>query len=171
MRYFWVNPYSRTLLWSEQPPSHGRQNLKPKFAVIQSMQWTDPPAAATRNFLPTSENCIIITTSHRTIRLLPISWHDHDQWVHGISSLLSRAYTQDALLGFRGPSHEFVDSEFESDVGTPTTPRHGRVNTIVSKDAPSTPLPLHKRLLSREFKSPYKMERKSSLRTLAEADI
>lgn len=46
MRFFWINPYSRTLIYAKKPASH----LQKTF-LINSIQWTESPVSSgTRNF-------------------------------------------------------------------------------------------------------------------------
>ncbi|KAI8916094.1 meiotic cell cortex C-terminal pleckstrin homology-domain-containing protein [Gorgonomyces haynaldii] len=161
MRFFWINPYTRTILWAAQPPSQ-QDSGKPKSAKINSIQWTDPPQAPIRNFLPTIENSILITTPRRILRLVPISWADHDYWVDGISTLLQRTHDPQELADVPVAAEP---QELEMTPRNSSLNRHKRINTVVGPQESEEKLPLHRRLYtlaSREFSSPTLARRKTA---------
>ena len=88
MRYFWVNPYNRTLNWANKPPSQTK-NVNFKTAFIDSITWQEPPS--TRSFPPGPEHSILVHTPDRILKIVPTSWYDQDAWTRGLSLLLKRS--------------------------------------------------------------------------------
>jgi len=136
MRYFWINPYSRMLNWSITSPSQLAKGEKTKKTEIISMQWADPPNTKTqiRNFLPDYENSILIQTHYRVIRMQPLSWTDHEQWVTGIKALLKLSPSPSSQQLFSMNANEDCSSESAEELGPESTGGRRRVKTIFSKD-------------------------------------
>ncbi|KAI9208968.1 uncharacterized protein BJ171DRAFT_172266 [Polychytrium aggregatum] len=97
LRYFWVNPFSRTLNWAVKPPSQGTQRLGAKTACIVSVSTPsdihltlDGPQR--RNFPPNINHAIRIETPYRDILLVPTNWFDYQQWVQGLRFLVENRH-------------------------------------------------------------------------------
>ncbi|KAJ3046955.1 hypothetical protein HK097_000366 [Rhizophlyctis rosea] len=103
LRYFWVNPYTRALNWAKRPPSQGKKKLQTKTAFIDSIEWDDPAdypnLNPNRNYPPSFEHAIVVTTPYRKLRIVPTNWYDHRQWIMGLTLLLQRSHS-------RRPLHE-----------------------------------------------------------------
>ncbi|KAH6576973.1 hypothetical protein BASA62_001083 [Batrachochytrium salamandrivorans] len=92
LRYCWIQPNTRCIHWTEKDPSqafHRGMGVKgDRSLYIGSMQWTDPPSTMVKNFPPTDANAIIIKSPSRTLKLVPLSWENHDKWVSAITLLI-----------------------------------------------------------------------------------
>ncbi|KAJ3188012.1 hypothetical protein HDU85_006405 [Gaertneriomyces sp. JEL0708] len=118
LRYFWINPYSRALNWAVKPPSQGKKSMQTKTAFIVSLSWGDPERH-NRNYPPGPEHALIVKTPHRSIKMVPTSWYDHEHWVAGLKLLLERSHRP-------RPLHEqfgFTDNESRQD-STSGAPQH-----------------------------------------------
>jgi hypothetical protein len=119
------------------------------------MQWKDSPLTQS-NVPPTNDNCLVIATNNRLIKLLPVSWEIHDQWIKGITFLLKRTKNQaPSAEQFKVFQEDITDSEGE-EVGDGTTPKpaakielltgsdvknsHRRVHTMISHTNPKQKL-------------------------------
>ncbi|KAI8896700.1 meiotic cell cortex C-terminal pleckstrin homology-domain-containing protein [Globomyces pollinis-pini] len=91
LRFFWINPYTKSLNWSQQPPSQS-SNVKFKSAIMNGMKWRDLPHNH-RYYPPSQLNALIIITPTRNIKMIPTSWEAHDQWVTGIRFLLRQTHS------------------------------------------------------------------------------
>ncbi|EGF81911.1 hypothetical protein BATDEDRAFT_23619 [Batrachochytrium dendrobatidis JAM81] len=92
LRYCWIQPNTRCIHWTEKDPSQAfRRGLNVKgdrSLYIESMQWTDPPLTIVKNFPPTETNAIIINSPSRSLKLVPLSWENHDKWISSIKLLI-----------------------------------------------------------------------------------
>ena len=98
MRYFWVNPYSRTLHWAKVSPSEGN----PRYATrignnyclipvpINSVTWNED-IQTHKNYSPIEIDCLAIMTNNRIIKIQPLNWADRDLWISGLTVLLKRS--------------------------------------------------------------------------------
>jgi hypothetical protein len=149
LRYFWTNPYNRTINWAEQPPSKKSGNAR--TAYFSAIQWKDAPKTK-QNYPPNESDSIFIAIKSRILKLTPISWEIHHNWVDGIIFLLKRSNVKPLHEQFKMISEFQQDSDTESvDEETPKedrlkvnslnvekeSPMHRRVHTIVSQ-SPST---------------------------------
>ncbi len=126
------------LNWADQPPSESVQS-KNRSAFIAAIQWTESPTS--RNYPPSSEHCIIISTGSRMIKLQPVSWEVHDAWIKGISFLLRRTRVKVPLHeqfkmvqeyqaeGMADETESADECPVDLGVGTPSKARHRRLAT------------------------------------------
>ncbi|KAI9097093.1 hypothetical protein DFS34DRAFT_622500 [Phlyctochytrium arcticum] len=117
LRYFWVNPYSRALNWANKPPSQGKKNMQTRTAFIKSIKWDDPDRQY-KNYPPGPEHAVIIQTPHRTVRIVPTNWYDHERWTSGLSLLLERTHRPRPLheqFGFMEKEGDLVFSDDDDD--------------------------------------------------------
>jgi Meiotic cell cortex C-terminal pleckstrin homology len=139
MRFFWINPYTRTLIYAHKPGSSAQKSF-----LLNSIQWTDAPTGV-RNFFPSMNHCITLNTSSRDLKLVPISWHDHDVWVKGVSTLLQRSYSNPQELADGHDDTNTPRVRTMSIFGTPKKEGWSRVQTVGVEDG--TPS-LHRRLFT-----------------------
>ncbi|OKL57423.1 Anucleate primary sterigmata protein A [Talaromyces atroroseus] len=87
-RYFWVHPYTRTLYWSDQDPSHGsKHESKAKSVAIEAVRVvTDdnpyPPGLHRKS--------LEVLTPGRRIRFTAATSQRHETWHNALSYLLLR---------------------------------------------------------------------------------
>jgi predicted nucleic acid-binding Zn-ribbon protein len=87
-RYFWVHPYTRTLYWSDQHPSHGgKHESKAKSVAIEAVRViTDdnpyPPGLHRKS--------LEVLTPGRRIRFTAATSQRHETWHNALSYLLLR---------------------------------------------------------------------------------
>ncbi|KAJ3394370.1 hypothetical protein HDU92_006949 [Lobulomyces angularis] len=104
-RFFWINPYLRTLNWSVKPPSQEKKPKKHKTAFIDSVTWQELPEANVRKtYPPGAENCITLFTNNRKIVIIPLNWFDHELWTMGLTLLMKK-------------SGNYLDNPLEQDFG------------------------------------------------------
>ncbi len=108
---------------------------KTRNAHIVAMQWKDSPLTQS-NVPPTNDNCLVIATNNRLIKLLPVSWEIHDQWVKGITFLLKRTKNQaPSAEQFKVFQENISDSEGEeADDGTTPKPTSTRIELLSGSD-------------------------------------
>ncbi|RKO99420.1 hypothetical protein CXG81DRAFT_27813 [Caulochytrium protostelioides] len=98
LRYFWINPYARTLHWAAKPPSQGKRNQATRYAFIESLQWNEAVhASSTRNYPPSREHALVFMTPGRKLELVATNWGDHRRWIAGITLLLESTHSQAPL--------------------------------------------------------------------------
>lgn len=140
MKFFSLNPYSRTLSYTTHPGAS-----KSKSVVIEAMSWTTIKGG---NFLPGPEHAIIFQTKDRTLKVVPISWHDYDIWIRGVSSLLAGEYgglksTVESILEGRERSRTLTTTVRDRSKSTvdfnEDSPRRGRQDTFESPKRVDTP--------------------------------
>ncbi|KAH8702418.1 putative nuclear migration protein [Talaromyces proteolyticus] len=87
-RYFWVHPYTRTLYWSDQDPSHtGKNESRAKSVAIEAVRViTDdnpyPPGLHRKS--------LEVLTPGRRIRFTAPTSQRHETWYNALSYLLLR---------------------------------------------------------------------------------
>lgn len=87
-RYFWVHPYTRTLYWSDQDPSHGGKNeSRAKSVAIEAVRViTDdnpyPPGLHRKS--------LEVLTPGRRIRFTAATSQRHETWFNALTYLLLR---------------------------------------------------------------------------------
>ncbi|KAJ3298921.1 hypothetical protein HK104_010155 [Borealophlyctis nickersoniae] len=137
LRYFWINPYSRTLNWAARPPSQGKKNMQTKTAYIDSIQWDDSSEGQSRNYPPGPEHALTIRTRSRNIRVVATNWYDHRQWITGLDLLLKRSGSQTPLY----EQFLFVDGVGSEDSSSQTvaTARTSMIPRPVAAAGRSTP--------------------------------
>jgi hypothetical protein len=157
------------LHWALQPVTEN-SNPKTKSAYIIAVQWRDAPLTPT-NVPPSELNSLTIAAESRLIKLQPISWEIHDNWVKGISLLLKRTRSTiplkdqfKMLQDYQNESDEDSktpksNSNVEVLTGSDATLKHRRVHTMItaSKIHSSTPRKLkehHRRITAREDFTP-----------------
>lgn len=87
-RFFWVNPYTRTLYWSDKDPaSAGRAELKNKSVAIESVQVVldDNPMP-----LGLHRKSLVVYTPGRSVKFTAITGQTHETWFNALSYLLVR---------------------------------------------------------------------------------
>jgi Meiotic cell cortex C-terminal pleckstrin homology len=127
------------LNWADQPPSENSGG-KTKSAFISAVNWREAPIS--RNYPPTFQNCINISTGSREITLQPMSWEIHDRWVEGVGFLLKRTRTKvpiheqfKMVQDFQTTANseaenESSNTESDSEEEDPfSSPRHRRLKT------------------------------------------
>ncbi|KAI8613967.1 meiotic cell cortex C-terminal pleckstrin homology-domain-containing protein [Chytriomyces sp. MP71] len=134
LRFFWVDPYNRTLSWSSTATSTTSEQKSAKTVYIRSIKWTDPRTNSTnptgsfdatpnwnKNYPPNSSHAIEIISTKRMVKMIPLNWADHRSWITGLSLLLSKSDTVlDAFASSNIPEDTLNDMEKE----LPRTPLH-----------------------------------------------
>ncbi|ORY50489.1 hypothetical protein BCR33DRAFT_713279 [Rhizoclosmatium globosum] len=124
LRFFWVNPYSRLLNWTQTPPSGNNKGIT-KTAYIKQIKWTDPPESH-KNYPPNDSHAIEIISRQRSIVLIPLTWQDQRAWIEGISLLLNTGNEKSTVSGQGELLHErfkIVDTNSPRRGDTLNTPR------------------------------------------------
>ncbi|KAJ3120748.1 hypothetical protein HK098_004255 [Nowakowskiella sp. JEL0407] len=154
MRFVWVNPYTRTLYWSPVQPSQSRHKTRQiRTAYIESMAYPQPPQ--TKNVPPTAENHITIITPDRTVKLVPLSWNDHQQWIEGLALLLHRCtsntpvHEQFKLVDTGESTHLSPDTDIADSMYGSMPRRRNTENSILEFEFSEANIP--KRTRSRTF--------------------
>ncbi|KAJ3091333.1 hypothetical protein HK102_000925 [Quaeritorhiza haematococci] len=115
MRYFWVNPYSRTLYWASKPPNQGHI-VNTRTAYISNIFW-NPVLPAYRNAPPTAEHSLRIQTPNRTLVLVPTNWDDYTTWAEGLTLLLRKSVSTASKPAFQLVAMATGGDEEEDEVG------------------------------------------------------
>jgi len=126
-RFFWIHPYTRTLYWSNQDPSHaGKTELKAKSVAIEAVRVVSddsqqPPGLHSKS--------IIVVTPGRSIKFTAPTAQRHETWFNALSYLLLRTPATDP-----GNAGATLDGQQRSASGTmtsstPSRPVHQRSDT------------------------------------------
>ena len=83
-----MNPYSKTLHWSQHTPNQRRGHAK--SAPMRAISWVQDTGSF-KNFPPTELDCLEIMCPHRVIKILPLNWRDRSLWITGVCTLLKRS--------------------------------------------------------------------------------
>ncbi|KAJ3317769.1 hypothetical protein HDV06_001252 [Boothiomyces sp. JEL0866] len=113
LRFIKFDPYTPSIQWSKQIPN---QNTKLKVAYVTGIEYGNIPT--NRNYPPTNDYFILIQTSDRVIKIVPISWEIHEMWVKALKYILSsikkHGGLREKVLLAREFCEEFSDSDDES---------------------------------------------------------
>ncbi|KAJ3309055.1 hypothetical protein HDV04_000522 [Boothiomyces sp. JEL0838] len=125
LRFIKFDPYTPSIQWSKQIPN---QNTKLKVAYVTGIEYGNIPT--NRNYPPTNDYFILIQTSDRVIKIVPISWEIHEMWVKALKYILSsikkHGGLRERVLLAREFCEEFSDSDDESITDKP----RNRIKTV-----------------------------------------
>ncbi|KAJ3269526.1 hypothetical protein HDV01_001330 [Terramyces sp. JEL0728] len=124
LRFIKFDPYTPSIQWSKQIPN---QNTKLKVAYVTGIEYGNIPT--NRNYPPTNEYFILIQTSDRVIKLVPISWEIHEVWVKAIKYILSSIKKHGGLREKVLLAREFCEEFSDSDDESVDKPRN-RIKTV-----------------------------------------
>jgi hypothetical protein len=138
----WTNPYKRLINWSDKPPSETSD--KYKSAYFSAIQWRDPPKTK-QNYPPKEPNSIYLATKARILKITPISWEIHNNWIDGIIFLLNRTNINTApLLEQMMPDlQEESDEDSTIDIEPSFETGKDRVELLTGSDKSSTHRRVH----------------------------
>lgn len=130
-RFFWVHPYTKNLYWSSADPgSNNVSESSSKSAYIEGIRAVLDP-----NPMPPGlyQYSIVISTSHREMKITAPTKERHEIWLNALKYLLSRP---NPTLGAPGEapglsspmSHaaEFTDDDHRQPDSSPQSQRSGR---------------------------------------------
>ncbi|KAK9464033.1 meiotic cell cortex C-terminal pleckstrin homology-domain-containing protein, partial [Lipomyces oligophaga] len=118
-RYFWLQPYTKTLHWSRERPV-AETSIKARSAQIQSIQVVDdanpfPPGLYQKS--------IYIKTTSRVLQLTCLTQAEHESWCLAISFLLMKtgALSRAESNGLQNAGRDFDVREFSGSGITSTS--------------------------------------------------
>ncbi|KAK9370682.1 meiotic cell cortex C-terminal pleckstrin homology-domain-containing protein [Lipomyces kononenkoae] len=112
-RYFWVQPYTRTLYWSNRNPSAGGE-IKVRSAPIEGLRVVHddnpfPPGLYRKS--------LMILTPTRTLKVTCLTQGRHETWFNALSFLLLRTSNIPTVTAANQGGNMFESSQVSSNSG------------------------------------------------------